>query len=166
MPGFRSSKRMGDFMQQRIDDLFRRIVSGVVLGDLNPFRPVIASTLATFRSGPSERPVVQAVLQEFLLCNGFQFLQVHTSNPGNASQQLRLRLHGKRYIATVAGQTVVEGMAVLQPTTQRLTLFDSLQIWRPGETSGFGYVNATDWPVLPVHPGRILSFNQPDLIAV
>ena len=81
MPSFRPSKGMGDFMQQRIEDLFRRIVSGVVFGDLNSFRPVFARTLPTFRSGPSERPIVQPVLQEFPLCNGFQFLQVHTSNP-------------------------------------------------------------------------------------
>ena len=107
---------MGDFMQQRIEDFLRRIMDGVILGDLNPFRPVIARTLPTFRFGQSERPVVQAVRQEFLLCNGFQFLQVHTSNPVDVSEQLRLRLRGKRYIADVAGQTVGEGMAVLQPT--------------------------------------------------
>ena len=55
---------------------------------------------------------MQAVLQEFPLCNGFQFLQVHTSNPVNASEQLRLILHGEGYIAAFAGQTVGEGMAV------------------------------------------------------
>ena len=91
-------------------------MSGVVLGDLNPSITVFAHTLPTFRFGQSERPILQAVPQEFPLCNGFQFLQIHTSNPGNASEQLRLRLHGKRYIADVAGQTVGEGMAVLQPT--------------------------------------------------
>jgi len=54
---------MGDFMQQRIDDFFRRIMDGVILGDLNPFRLVIARTLPTFRFGPSEGPVVQPVLR-------------------------------------------------------------------------------------------------------
>ena len=54
MPSFRSSKGMSDFMQQCIEDLFRRVVRGIVLGDLNPFRPVFARTLPTLCPGPSK----------------------------------------------------------------------------------------------------------------
>ncbi len=54
MPSFRPCKGMSDFMQQCIEDLFRRVVRGIVLGDLNPFRPVMARTLPTFCPGPSK----------------------------------------------------------------------------------------------------------------
>ena len=51
---FRASKGMSNFMQQRIENFFGRIVSSVILSDLNSSRPVIARTLPTFCLGPSK----------------------------------------------------------------------------------------------------------------
>ena len=83
MASFRACKSMSDFMQQCIQNLFRGIVTSVVLGNLNPSITKFAYTLLTFRLRQSKHPVVQAMLHEFPLSNGFQFPQIHTYVPVN-----------------------------------------------------------------------------------
>lgn len=88
MASFRTCKSMSDFMQQCIQHLFGGIVTRVVLGNLNPSITKFAYTLLTFRVRQSKHPVVQAMLHEFPLSNGFQFPQIHTYVPVNRATSI------------------------------------------------------------------------------
>ncbi|MDB5339802.1 MAG: hypothetical protein JWN70_5421, partial [Planctomycetaceae bacterium] len=65
MPRRSPGDRMGDLMHQRVENGLARAVQGVVFGDLNPLRPVLADPQSALRIRQAERPISQSVLQHF-----------------------------------------------------------------------------------------------------
>jgi len=83
---------MSDFVQQRIPNFLRRIMTGVVFCDLNSSITEFAHTLPTFRRRQSKRPISKSMLQEFPRSKGFQFPQIHTSIPVYFLEQRQMDL--------------------------------------------------------------------------
>ena len=75
-----TSKRMRDFVHQRIEHFLSRILSRVVLCNLNALCAELANTQPTLRLSPAESPVMQSVLLQFPLSNLLNFLYVHDTD--------------------------------------------------------------------------------------
>ena len=81
MLGCGTGDGVGDLMPERVQHSLWRTVLGIILGDLDAFRSVLAHAQPTFRIRQTESPAMQTVLRHFLAGDGFQFLQIHDRFP-------------------------------------------------------------------------------------
>jgi hypothetical protein len=70
---------VGDFVQERVINRFFWAVLGVIPGDLDPFRSVLARSKPTFGVSQAKRPAMQFVFHHLPTGDGFEFLQIHDS---------------------------------------------------------------------------------------
>lgn len=89
MPSLWTRQRVRDFVHQCVEHLFSRILSRIVLRDLNSLRSELTDTEPTLCLSPAKRPVVQPVLLKFLLSNLFDFSYVHDNDLALSDQWTR-----------------------------------------------------------------------------
>lgn len=68
--GLGTGKSVGDLMKERVENRFYRAILGVILGDLDAFRPVLANAKATFCVRQGKRPAMQFVFRHHPLAVG------------------------------------------------------------------------------------------------
>ena len=70
MTSGRTGDGVSDLVQERVQNRLRRTVPGIIIGDLDPFRSILAHAQPPLRVRQTKRPVLQAMLR-------------HTVDPNN-----------------------------------------------------------------------------------